>query len=173
MSALVRVIYKNHVATCYNPTDGDVSRLGISLLNELDQANNRIGGWNEYINLLKKMEVVIKNQIPTEEQKLRLMPYTHIRLDQPDSANSWSSLLYGTRGGFDAMLRAGIYCDNMLFCTSVGTVYTIDLFSRTINVMCASMGSQQTYRADETMEPRLAWSTNMLWLPDADSNHEE
>ncbi len=171
MSALVRVIYKNHVATCYNPTDGDVSRLGIALLDELDQANNRIGGWNEYINLLKKMEVVTKNQIPTPEQKQCLLPYTHIRLDVPDSANSWTSLLYGTRGGFDAMLRAGIYCDNMLFCTSVGTVYTIDLFSRTIHVMCSSIGSQQTYRADETMEPRLAWSTNMLWLPD--SNHEE
>lgn len=165
MSAIVRVVYKNHVATCYNPTDGEISRLGLSLLDELDQANNRIGGWYEYIHLLKNMQAVTKNQIPTEEQKQQLLPYTHIPLDVPDSANSWSSLLYGTRGGFDAMLRAGICCD---ISGKTDTVYTIDLFSRTIQVLCYSEDNEQTYRADETTEPRLAWSTNMLWLPEAE-----
>ncbi len=163
MSAIVRVIYKNHVATCYNPTDGEISRLGIALLEELDRANNRIGGWYEYIHLLKNMTEVTKNQKPTDEQKQQLMPYTHIRLDEPDSANSWSSLLYGTRGGFDAILRAGICCD---ISAKTDIVYTIDLFSRTIHVLCAENGSQVTYRAEETTEPRLAWSTNMLWFPE-------
>ena len=162
--AIVRVIYKEHIATCYNPTEGDLARLGIKLLNELDEANSRPGAYDEYIHLLKNMEVVNTEMNPTVEQKNQLLPYTHIRLDQPIS---WSALLYGTRGGFDAMLRAGIWCDNMIFPMHVANVYTIDLFSRTIHALNYSAGGQQTYRTDETNIARQAWQHNRFWLPDA------
>lgn len=187
--AIVRVIYKDYVATCYNPEDGDLSNLGMKLLVELDDANARPGAYNDYINLLMKMEVVNNDIKPTLEQKQQLLPYTHIRLDRPGDGDRWAALLYGTRGGFDAMLRAGICCDNAISCVStqhslmadpqsgttispknVANVYTIDLFSRTIHVMSYAGGGQQTYRTDETNMYREAWERNCLWLPELAEN---
>jgi hypothetical protein len=165
--ALVRVIYHDHIAICYNPTEGDLARLGLRLLDELDQANNRPGAYNEYIHLLQNMEVVNPSTRPTIEQKNQLVPYTHIRLDHPADPVSWSALLYGTRGGFDAMLRAGISCENIM---TAANIYTIDLFSRTIHAVNYSAGGQQTYRADETNIARAAWQHNRFWLPIQDDN---
>lgn len=168
--AIVRVIYKEHVATCYNPEDGDLARLGLKLLEELDQAHSRPESFNEYINLLQNIKVVNKNIRPTDEQKEQLLPYTHIRLDRPGDGDSWSALLYGTRGGFDAMLRAGIWLDNMIFPMNVSYVYTIDLYSRTIHVMSYPDSSQQTYRTDETNMIREGWERNCFWSPVVDEN---
>ena len=164
--AIIRVIYKEHIATCYNPKEGDLARLGMKLLEELDQANNRPGAYDEYIHLLQNMEVVNNETCPTIEQKNQLLPYTHIRLDHPNDPVSWSALLYGTRGGFDAMLRAGIWYDTMRIPMDAANVYTIDLFSRTIHALNYSAGGQQIYRADETNRAREAWQHNRFWLPD-------
>ena len=165
--ALVRVIYKGYSATCYHPTNGSVSQLGRRLVDELEEIHHfRSNMISEYIHLLKNMEVVSKNSIPTEEQKIRLLPYTHINLEQLNSQNSWSSLLYGTRESLDAMLRAGIYCDTNLAPHSFGTVYTINLLSRTINVFSYEEGSEQTYRFEDAPVTRRAFECGLLWLPD-------
>jgi hypothetical protein len=164
--ALVQVKYQDHLAICYNPTEGDLARLGMKLLDELDQANNRPGAYDEYIHLLQNM-VVVNNEIrPTIEQKNQLLPYTHIRLDHPNDPVSWSALLYGTRGGFDSMLRAGIWYDTRRLPIDAANIYTIDLFSRTIHAVNYSAGGQQIYRADETNRAREAWQHNRFWLPE-------
>ena len=166
-NALVRVIYKGYSASCYHPTNGSVSHLGRRLIDELEEIHHfRSNMISEYIHLLKNMEVVSKNSTPTEDQKTRLLPYTHINLEQPNSENSWSSLLYGTRESLDAMLRAGIYCDATLSPHSLGTIYTIDLFSRTIQVLRYDEGDQQTYRFEDAPVTRRAFERNLLWLPD-------
>ena len=163
-NAIVRVIYKEHSASCYHPTHGSLSQLGCSLIEEIHHFRSNI--ISEYIHLLKNMEVVSKNSTPTEEQKQHLLPYTHINLEQLDSHNSWSSLLYGTRESLDAMLRAGIYCDTNITPENLGTEYTIDLLSRTIHVMASS--KQQTYRFEDTADSKMrqAWEHDLLWLPD-------
>jgi len=166
-NAIVRVIYKEHTASCYHPNNGSLSQLGRILIDELEEIHHfRSNMISEYIHLLKNMEVVSKNSKPTEEQKQRLLPYTHINLEQLDSHNSWSSLLYGTRESLDAMLRAGIYCDTNISPENLGTVYTIDLFSRTIHVLSYADGCQQTYRFEDASVVRRAWEHDLLWLPD-------
>ena len=154
----------------------------MKLLEELDQANNHPGAYNEYIHLLQNMEVVSPEIRPTLEQKNQLLPYTHIRLDLPCDGDRWSALLYGTRGGFDAMLRAGIWCDNMISRVAtqhslmayahmnVSYVYTIDLFSRTIHVMSYADGAQQLCRTDETNMVREGWERNCFWPLEQDEN---
>jgi hypothetical protein len=163
-NALVRVIYKEHSASCYHSTNGSLSQLGRRLIEEIHHFRSNM--FNEYIHLLKNMEVVSKNSIPTEEQKQRLLPYTHINLAILNSQNSWASLLYGTRESLDAMLRAGIYCDTNISPENLGTVYTIDLLSRTIHVLSYSDGSQQTYRFEDAPVTRRAFERDLLWLPD-------
>lgn len=166
-NALVRVIYKGYSATCYHPTNGSLAQLGRRLVDELEEIHHfRSNMFNEYIHLLKNMEVVSKNSTPTEEQKTRLLPYTHINLEQPNAQDSWLSLLYGTRESLDSMLRAGIYCDTSLSPQNLGTVYTIDLFSKTINVLRYAEGDQQTYRFEDASVTHRAWEHNQLWVPD-------
>jgi hypothetical protein len=166
-NAIVRIIYKENSASCYHPANGSLSQLGRRIIDELEEIHHfRSNMINEYIHLLKNMEVVSKNSIPTEEQKARLLPYTHINLEHLNSQNSWASLLYGTRESLDAMLRAGIYCDTNLSPENLGTVYTIDLLSRTINVLSYAEGSQQTYRFEDAPVTRRAFERDLLWLPD-------
>lgn len=162
--AIVRVIYKQYSASCYNPTEGDMARLGIKLLEELDQANNRPGAYEEYIHLLQNIEVVSHETAPSISQKNQLLPYTHLRVEYLNDPVNWSALLYGTRGGLDAMLRAGIYVDST---QNAANIYTIDLYTRTIIVVNYSAGGQQSYRTDETNIPREAWQHNRFFLVDA------
>lgn len=101
----IRLIKNGKVIVIYNHFDSYPSGLGVRLLKSLSNLIQKYGHTG-LIELCDKAKIVDDSILPTEDDKIKLKPYTDLRVGH-NSDDSWYCLTRRLQGDFSGILEVG------------------------------------------------------------------
>jgi hypothetical protein len=125
-----RLIYKGKCFYYYNNIKGDPYNFIIKFLDNIKSLIEKYG-MEQFITKVKALKLVSSKDIPTEEDKIVLAPYTKLKFATLNDTN-WECLMYKCERNIESIIELGYGFDESHFRDCVDCDYIFDIDTLTV-----------------------------------------